>query len=172
MTNQTIERLKQEAQTNQAANAMFHVLATRERARSTITLRALSRKMKKEGFDYPNTAYVAILSLLAQLGLGQLLTDARGRTKALKSITVSLPSLGRAICDKGAMAKVKQFRARPRFISLMPAPAPIKKEEQMARGLTLIVPVAGSRTVNLPIPEGMSPEDLALLVARFQEKRA
>lgn len=115
--NELISRLRTEASTNPAANAVFHMWALRLRARFTVTIGSLSAKMRAEGFHYTNGDYANLLKFLAGLGFGTLDVSPTGRIKALKDINITLQSIGKAAC--GGNNELFSYRPRNHFKNLV-----------------------------------------------------
>ncbi len=119
--NQTIvDSLKQEITKNPAADAVFHVLALRNRSRSTLTIAGLSNKMHKEGFTFDRKHYVDILKLLGKLGFGTLETTPKGKVKGLTHISVKLKSIGEAACNKQQETDLIPYTPKPKYKDLIP----------------------------------------------------
>lgn len=111
MTKQNVaEALNKERQGNPVWDAVAHVLAFRQRNRSTLTTKGLWLKMRKEGFTYNEREYQPVVKFLADLGLGKLQVTRRGRPTGLKDIRMPLQQIGVAACggDAGGPDKTKK----------------------------------------------------------------
>lgn len=117
-----IEILKNMATTNKAANDVFHDFATRERARGQVTLRALTLRMKKEGFNHDAKAYAQVLKSLADCGFGDLRMNKRGNVIGVFGIRTTLQSIGKAII--GRTEKVIKYAPRNKYSPLKSEPVP------------------------------------------------
>lgn len=176
---QIIESLKLAAQKDKATDAVLHVFAMRERARAQVTMSALEQKMRAERFSFDRQDYVRVLKLLAELGLGRLDTDTRGRVRALKDIKTSLQSIGAAAC--GQSTKLDRFKMRNKFSKItagvvkeklaapVEVPAPQKEAGVTAIGLTVSI---NGKMMTVSVPKDLTAQEIALLVGRFQDKRS
>lgn len=176
-----INQLKQEAK-DPATGAVMHVFALRERARNQVTIGALMQRMEKEGFNFPNPKdkYSHVLRMLANLGFGQLVTDAKGNVKMLKGINATLQSIGKAACEDG---KLDKWKPRNKYTkvsaptpTIIPSPAPALKlvEEKPAAApptskvtATLHL-VVGQRTLDLTVPEDITAPELIQIMNKFK----
>lgn len=172
---QAIEVLKQSVKSNAAHNAVLHMWALRQRARFQVTLAALKQKMKAEGFDFPDAEYAALLRIMAQLGLGTIVADKRGKVTALKDIRITLQSLGQAVI--GNSAKLESYRQRTSYIEL---PKPVDKsgtETPPTVKLTafetpvIVTFIVNGKPVNVSFPKEANAEDIGTVVERFQRAR-
>lgn len=114
---QVVEVLKKTATKSKVANDVFHAWALRERTRNVVTVEALAQRMKKEGYEYPNHEYAALLRQLSQIGLGKLETSATGKVKALTDVRLTLQSIGQAAV--GDDKSLTGWRPRNKFGHLM-----------------------------------------------------
>lgn len=180
-----IEKLKQAAKINPVANAVFHVFASRERARNQVTVASLAKRMAAEGFNYPAAEYPPVLELLASLGFGHLVKNKAGQAVALKDVKVTLQSIGLAAC--GQAPKLQGFQPRRRFGKLRSVPRPAAQPrvlpvKEAARPITVIrrrtgnpplvltfvVPETG-KAINISIPDDWGKEDVAELVGKLHK---
>lgn len=159
-----IETLKQKASQNQATNDVLHAWAARERARQSVTVEALTHRMKREGFKHTREDYAEVLKTMADLGIGQLVKDSKGRISALKDVKTTLQSLGSAVV--GTAANLKSFRARNRYRKMphnqAPAPAASKS--------VVITVYLGQKALPIPVPKDLTSEEIADLVEALQAK--
>lgn len=174
---QVVESLKQMA-TKKVANDVFHAWALRDRTRQVVTVEALAQRMKKEGYDYPQHEYAAILRQLSNMGLGRLETGAGGKVRALKDVKLTLQSIGKAAVGD---APLQGWHARNRFGHLIastdrapelvqePAPKPVEapKTPSIAMGVTLVLSVNG-KAVTIPVPDGLTVQEVGALVAKLK----
>ncbi len=175
---EAIERVRQEASKNPAVNAVLHVWAMRQRARSQVTIRALAKTMQKEGFEFPVQDYARVVHLLAANGLGHLQRGPKGKVTGLSGIKVTLQSLGMAACGQGVT--LKTFNQRTHFAKVQPPqPAQSVPDAQpmsqtppipapKAPGLTLTVLIKDG-PLEINIPTGMTPEAVAELIRRLRD---
>lgn len=116
-----IETLRAMANKSKAANDFFHSLATRERGRGTLTVRAVEQRMKKEGFEHGADEYRSILGAMASLGFGTTKLDRSGRIEGLISITTQVRDIGRAVVE--GVSGLSKFATRHKYSPLaMPKP--------------------------------------------------
>lgn len=183
--NQAIETLKLKAATIPAVGAVLLQWSTRDRARNQVTLRALSQKMKREGYKHEPAEYALALKAMSEAGFGTLETDAKGKVKALKNIKVKLQSVGQSVL--GTDGSLKPFRPRNRFQTLNTKPveattapkppaqvvlkrrATDKIKVQKSPPVSILVIINGKDVV-IPIPANMTAEDVGALVRNFQLK--
>ncbi len=171
---QVINSLRHEAQRNPVVADVFHVFATRQRARHQVTVRALSMRMEKEGFKYKNNDYVGVLKLLSDTGFGVLRRDVKGQVTALTNIKVTLQSLGRAVIGKDKELKALTFRNKFSSLSPMakiitneakPKPAVYPYRAVSSVSITLTI---NKKPVIIPLPNTLTPEEIAALIKHFQ----
>lgn len=184
-----VESLKNKAQTNACANAVFHVWAVRQRARNMVTMASLTQKMTEEKFTFPRAEYEQFLKFLGGLGLGTLEVSRTGRVVALKNIKISLQSIG--LSAVGHKEALQVFRTRKRFERLpivtgasMPsaekasekkAPTSIQTVatpiENTESGVIIRLMVRGKPLELAPNPEWTT-EDLVSLIERLRDKKS
>ncbi len=189
-----IQTLRNEAKTDKATEAAFQVCAVRNRARNRVTVDGLIQRMHIEGFtDYDETDAVRFLEILTRTGFGRLEKDAKGHVKALTDIKVTLQSIGRVAC--GEEVDLDKFKKRNRYVKLAevpkaamlatpakPAPKtvavpklapkalvrPVAPPRRATVGLTFHV---GAREIKLPLSDDLTPEEIAMIVAKFQDRK-
>lgn len=174
---QIVEALQKEAKTNPASSAVFHVFASRERARSTVMLTSLYNGMKKEGFSFSRADYVSVLKLLNSLGFGTLYQDSRGRVLGLKNVKTTLQSIGEAALGNSNV-NFQSFRPRNRYTNLQPRnqnireiyprsplEAPVKAKEDCKVNLEVDI---NGKTIHIPMTKNLTSEDIASLINRLQ----
>lgn len=189
--NQTdvINRLKQEAASNPAFNAVCHVFALRERARHQVTVQALDYRMRKEGFNFDKSQYANILKILGELGIGRVDHDRNGNVTALRDVKTTLQSIGKSAVS-GQVTKLQNYNRRHTFSELA-AVAEKLTGKKMAKRLSLpVAPISddtrttapkveypvsltvviGGKPVNFRVPTNLSAEEIAALVIRFHDK--
>lgn len=168
-TIEIVNALRTEAKTNKVANDVFTVWAMRERSRAEVTLNGLHQRMVREGFNYTKQDYAPFLRTMARLGVGRLETQGGTKVVAIKNVHWKLDSLGKAAL--GEIGHVRSFRARNRFepIKTIDVPKAVEKKVEIkpCAPVTLTVSVNG-KSLNLPIPNEFTPEDVGALVAQFQ----
>ncbi len=172
---EAIERVRKEASQNPAVNAVMHVWAMRQRARSQITVKAVAKTMKRERFDFKTEDYERIMQLLAVNGFGHLQRNPKGRVTGLKDIKVTLQSLGLAACGQGAVLRI--VHKRPKFVRMhqtKPAQPPIPTIRTPAKPKVEYKPMIltvslGGRTLDIPLPADITDEELSVLVRRHRD---
>ncbi len=165
-----INQLRNEVRIKEAFNAVAHVFAVRQRARHQVTLTALLRTMRREGFNHPVEAYTGVLEKLAALGFGRVEKDAKGHVRALKDVRVTLQSIGSAAC--GTASSLSSRKLRTRYRQLAPRPAVLApKVERPAIGLSVVVH-SGGKQLTIPVPAGLTLADMAGLLEELRSKGA
>jgi hypothetical protein len=185
MTEVQIERLTTEAKSNPVWNAVAHVFALRERARSQVTIQALMQKMREEGFNWDRKDYEQVLRLLASVGVGRLVSDSKGRPLALVDIKLTLQSIGKVAA--GGSTEVQGFRRKSRFGRL--AGPMVRRKRRKARATKtvevrrptrqprpyqtpaprlILTVIVNDKPVNIPVPNDFAPEDVAKLISDLQ----
>lgn len=119
--NKVSAKLKQEATQDIAFSAVCHVFALRKRTRQQVTMHNLKMVMDKEGFKFSKQEYEKTLLKLGDLGLGTIQRDNKGRVKALKGITYTLQSIGRAALAQ--TNRVDKAHVTPHFNKLPVEPS-------------------------------------------------
>lgn len=172
--NELVESLKYELETNKVSNAVFHVFALRQRARNDITLESLAIKMKSEGFNYPASELAHVLKFLANVGVGRLELDSRGRVKALRDIKIKLQSIGQAAC--GQVSRVDMNKQRHRFTTLpMKSMAhdivmPSKPVQQVNQTPVQVTLEFNGKPMSFNFPKHFNERDIAEVISRFRGK--
>jgi hypothetical protein len=192
-TIETVQKLTNEAKVNPVWNAVAHVFALRERARSQVTVTALEQRMKDEGFEFGREDYENVLKLLASVGVGKLVRDTKGRINALVDIKVTLQSIGKVAA--GAATEVMGFQRKRRFgklagarrrakrkggpLTMLRQPAPKLEDRRPGReprpyqtpgARVVLTVIIGEKPVNIPIPAELTADEIAKLIGSFTEK--
>lgn len=150
------DKLKEEVKNNQVANAVFHLLATRKRTRSSLTLLALTQRMQGEGFKYSKKQYGEVLNTMAKLGVGTAITNYKGHCTGLKGIQVNLSELGRSVFDDSGVVKSSNV---------------LKSIEKTLK--TKVIPITAidiaveGKTAHVRFEEGVTPRELMSFLSRF-----
>lgn len=183
---QAVITLRREAARNPVVNDVCHVFAARKRARHQVTVRALSLRMKKEGFAHKDAEYAEVLSLLSDTGFGTLEKDRKGRVVALKNVKTTLQSLGKAVIGQkqelealhlrnkfSALAPaaqlIKQAKVTPIAPNTSPLPAQLAVYPYRATGSISITLTINKKPVIIPLPATLTPEEIASLIKHFQD---
>lgn len=171
--NQAIETLRKQASQDAVLHDVLLMFGARERARSQVSVRGLSLAMRAAGFKHNEDKYRQVIKLLGSLGFGSVETDRKGKVRVLKNITVRLNSIGGAVHEK---ASLESFRPRNRYQSIeLPAISPPLNRRATDRitdlaTITITLPLNG-KNIKLEVPRNLSPEEIAGLLSRFQEKK-
>lgn len=160
-----VSKLRERTKTNKAFDVIMHVFGLRERARSILTIDGLAQRMKANNFNFDYKDYVATFQFLAELGLGQLVTNSKGKVIALKGIKVSLQSMGKAAC--GQNIPLDNFTKRNIYENIIPA-APVSKPEVLQKAeedqqMSITIQVRDI-PIMLKIPSRTSTHDLAVMI--------
>lgn len=182
MTNQiqVIDTLKQLANSDSVANAVFHMWALRERARHEVTVDGLHARMKKEGFTHAKQQYAPLLELMARLGFGKLYRDGKGNIVALREVRMTLQSIGRAVCGRELKPQLRPFKKKNIFQTmslnreLMVEPTPPKPIVPPKAPIALaekgeITVSFDSKSLTFPINGDLSDEEIAFLINKFRK---
>ncbi len=177
--NEMIKRLKQEAQTNDLARAVFVVWGMRDRARSVVSVNNLSNTMVKHGFSFPVERYEDLLKFLADMGIGKIHRSPKGKVQALVDIPIKLQSIGQAA--SGHNTGLKSMRRKARFKSLpkveeglQAAAAPtmpglVTKPKVIANRVPVVLSVMmGDKRVDIPVPADLSDDEIKILFRGVQ----
>lgn len=177
---QMVEILKKEASQNPASNAVLHMMALRQRARSQVTIESLALKMKEEGFKFDKKDYEPLLRLMGKLGFGRLQTDPKGHIVALKDINVKLQSIGMAVCGKNF--NFVKFNKKPKYRAFLHSITPEETKapevaksavkavpvEPKAKKITVIVEI-GDTPVTFPIPTNLDSDEFSYLMNQIKK---
>lgn len=123
--------LKQEANTNKPFADVCTVFAMRERTRSQVTVNNLQVVMESNKFNLDKNQCRQILEIFAKIGIGRLIKDSKGQTRALVDIKQTLQSIG--LTAMGDTLNLKPFRPQAKYTELLPEPqkrAPDMKQER------------------------------------------
>jgi hypothetical protein len=170
--NYLVSKLRNEVVNNEVFSAVMHKFALRQRARAQVTLHSLTQTMDKEGFKYTRADYVEVLKVLGGLGFGKLEYDSKKRLIALKNVNTTLQSIGKAAVGKGELKKV-QFKNKFNTLTTMPLKRAIslevKRDTVKAVSIRyqaeLTVKFSKDETTTFPLPGGLSPKELGLLLS-------
>lgn len=154
-----IQKLKTETKNNPAATPVFHLLALRERTRSTLTLSALRQRMKEEGFDYTTEQYRELFKVMASVGLGTAVMNRVGTCVGIKDIRVSLAALGKAACDMKDMPEIKQRRREGDKHS---------DTQVFVKPITSLPVSINGKDAIIQFPNGLTASELSLLLRKMQ----
>lgn len=150
------------------------MFASRQRTRHQVTLRALSMRMKKEGFEHKDAEYAQVLKLLSESGFGTLEKDGKGRVKALKNVVATLQSLGAAVAAKGK--SVQSSHPRPKFRTIVSNVVTDNADKTPSTPIRLTSDISltlkiGNRPVNLPMPSDLTAEEIGYVVAKLRNSK-
>lgn len=155
---EAIQKLKNQTKNNAAADDVFYLLAIRERTRGTLTLGALSQKMRQEGFHHTNDEYREVLGALAGAGIGTAVVNRVGNCVGVKDIKVNLADLGVAACTSARLAKARKE------VAVLEVVAKKKTYGIDVKPInSLEISINGSPAV-IQFPKGLSAGDLAELL--------
>lgn len=176
-SNDIVNRLRKEVESNPVFNAVMHKFALRERARAQVTLHSLTQTMTNEGYKYKREEYVGVLKTLGALGVGRLEFDSKNRLVALKDIKITLQSIGKAAIGGGEQLNNTKFQRRFKNLPQTSAVLPVKRAISPAVKSDTVQAVniryAAEVTVKFnkdeittfKIPGGLSPKELGLLLS-------
>ncbi len=174
--NEMIKRLKQEAQTNDLARAVFVVWGVRDRARSVVSVNNLANTMVKHGFTFPVERYEDLLKFLAEMGIGKIHRSPKGKVQALVDIPIKLQSIGQAA--SGHNTGLKSMRRKARFKSLpkmedpqevSAMPGLVTKPKVIANRVPVVLSVMmGDKRVDIPVPADLSDDEIKTLFRGVQ----
>lgn len=168
-----IETLKDEAKRNKAYRDVFQSWSQRERARDQVTVRTLYYQLKDDGKENDREEYARLLGLLSKLGLGNVKYDKKGDVIALVDVQATLQSIGQAVMGKGKT--LEAFTRRAPIGRFAPAqqsysePAPAPRAAASTRPVSITIPIGG-RMVDVPIPDGLSSEELGEFIRKLLGK--
>ncbi len=167
------KQIRARAETSRTFAAMCKVFAERERTRRQITIHSLFITMTKAGYEFTRVEYMTELQFLADLGIGILELSRTGVLRALKSIDVTLQSIGlvgtgkKLVLEKsnvGALRKAnisfKRSAAKTKTVHIPTETAPVDKVADKA---TLILTINGRRMVLDLVPKVSANELLNLI---------
>lgn len=184
---EVIANLKRLAGANPVAHALFVVWSSRTRARTTVTVGAVTQMMRAEGLKHPRGDYAKILAALGDLKLGTLIYSLRGNVAALTNVGATLQSIGAAALGNAGELTYRRYSRRVAHImtpTAKPPKAPVKAQPKpKAEVLTPIEKVwKGSKSFDsltigfrvkdkvftVEVPKGCTTQELAELVTRLQ----
>lgn len=176
---EVVAKLRDEASKNPTFNAVCHIFAMRERSRNRVTLNSLMATMKREGFvKFDKASYEGVLKLLADLNLGKLDYDIRGRLRSVKGIKVTLQSIGMsAVSKQDSLATVSekdQPLKQPQLPKIPPFPSPFPNTPPAPKASSkqVVVKIEFEGTVlTFQCPDGVQPRDVLALLAGLYTKR-
>lgn len=167
---QIVEVIRKEAKENKVADAVFHMWATRDRARGTVTVGGLEQRMKAEGFHFDKADYAKFLRFLSALNFGKL-DESSGKVRGLKDVKIKLQSIGQAAI--GTKQTLDGWRARNRYKHLVPetkvATATATPTAKPAKAAPVFLAVQlKDKLVSIPIPGDLEDAEVAALVHRLR----
>lgn len=116
-----IDALREEAKFNGDFAAVAKVFSNRERSRAQVTVNTLKAAMAAEQWNLTTEAAQHIIKFLADLKLGTLHKDTKGRIRGLINIKYTLQSIGKAAIVPMENA-LSTFKHRTKQASLPTAP--------------------------------------------------
>lgn len=172
-TNIVIETLKKEIEKNETAKDVLYMWAMRQRTRGQVTVSALKLRMDKEGYKHSVEQYRSFLALLANLGVGTPEKRSNGQVNALKHVTYTLQSLGKAVLSQDA--RLKSYSQRASFKEIVNTAKAIKLDPgsisvhpmRISSNISISVTVNG-KPVIIPVPETLSLAEISGLIKRLQ----
>lgn len=153
----TIEQLRELYKSSQVAAAVLDSFSKRERDRDNIKLRALIRRMQKDGYEYVSDEYADVLEKLAKLELGTLEKNSRGRVVGLKNIVTPLQSIGESA--QGSEIYLTPWQKPKRVLK-------VGKKESMPLVLTFVL---SGKTINISIPRDLEPDAVSRLISSLNQ---
>jgi hypothetical protein len=154
-----VEQLRKLAQSNPAADAVFHSFAMRKRTRRDLPLKVLNRRMRLVGFKFSREQYAEVLVAMSNLGFGQLYRTTRGKVHGLRNIPVTLQSIGEtAFGGKYSLKENREPRAKIEKLAVEP-----ETQETTNSPIVLTFLVHG-KAVNVSIPKDMTTKDVTEIV--------
>lgn len=164
------KKLRAEVANSEAFKAVCHVFSQRERARSQVTIGALTLRMEHAGFHFKRSQYEEVLKSLASLGLGKL--DAKGnKVKALRDIRVTLQSIGQVAV--GSQDTLDTFNRRNSFVALQvpktQAKAPPKSDPKYP--IAIVATIQGEQ-VSFPLSFSLTGAQICVLIQNLQTQAA
>jgi hypothetical protein len=160
--------LKKETALNQAADAFFHVCALRQRNRNKLTIKSIYQKMLLKGFNYDRSHYEKILKVMADLDLGKLEVNKKGKTIGLTDIKIPLKKLGALVIEQKLLVSeatiVKTSEATKQQWG---AGATARGPKGYPVSITVVV---NGKPVNFRVPPELTTTDIADLVVRFRSE--
>ena len=172
--NQMIEKLKKELPANPVLHSVLLMFAMRDRTRRTVTVSGLRLKMNREGFQYTDDQLRGVIKTLAASGLGALDVGPKGGVRGIKDISVTLQSLGAAVCGTGS--SLESFKTKHHFakVSKEAAKGPKEVAKKPALKFTPIVltAVVNGKPLNIGIPNSFTLADIGLLLDKLRDASA
>lgn len=162
---QVVETLKKEIDSNPVVSDVLHVFAMRKRTRAVVTLHSLVQRMKNAGFNHERSEYITVLKVLANIGLGKLDVDSRGKVRALKDIKTTLQSIGQAAIQQAD--NLVNFHQRNKFHKINPEVIGLRRVAPTGTDVSLKVLING-KEVSVSLSKELTPEEIGTLVSKFQ----
>lgn len=156
---QLIEQLKVKAEKSEVLRAIIDVFSKRERTRSTVTVPALSNKLKANGTAFSREDCRAALKDLANLGLGSAIKDSRGNIQGLKNIILNLNQIGNEV--KGSPYVLPKHGLKQPNVG---RPAILRKAPENRPNVSITVSFHG-KPLTLDIPKGFNGKDISDLIS-------
>lgn len=161
------EKLQTEVKNSPAFKAIAELFTKRERARSRLTLNALTATMIRTGHKFSREECKAVLLFIARIGCAVGDYDARSSLRGIKSIRFTLQSIG--LVALGRSQLLEPFGVRS---SAAPAPTPQTVAETIGTnrnsvGIRLQVTLDDSNHVSFELPNKITPTELITLLSKF-----
>jgi hypothetical protein len=166
---QIIDNLKKEANNNSVAKDIFEYFCSRERARQTLTVDALYKRMTLEGIKHSRYEYAAVISVLSALGIGKLNKDLKGRVKGLTNVNYTLKSVGEAALGKinTLESSIVSERTGP-TVKAYAASNKDRSTHIKVKVLELDVEIGG-KLVKVQLPTEVTRDELINLISFFKQ---
>lgn len=124
-----VQKIRTAANTDRLLSAVCLLWSKRIRARNQVTVTRLATSLEENGFHFTKDEIRSLLQKLADLGLGKLHKNTRGKVLSLVDIRYTLQSVGKAVVAKetnlAIFSVANKFRKLPEIETVTPAP---KKE--------------------------------------------
>lgn len=174
-----VEALRKEASSNKVFDAVCHVFALRKRTRARVTIHGLQLYMTAEGFKFTNEEYKNVITFLARIGVGKLMTNRAGKVTGLSDITLTLQSLGKAAVTKEATAFKNRAQTQTKFQDLSAeigkihqtnfiegkSKLPIRQSQAYPAFLTVLIE---GKPINFAGPNNLTADNLADFLNQFK----
>lgn len=166
---QIAEALKKQRVNDPVWDAVAHVLAFRQRNRSTLTTKGLWLKMRKEGFNYNEGSYAPVVKFLAGLGIGKLQTTKRGRAVGLKDIRVPLQQIGVTACGPEGGDSIPAIPPPRKPSPVLKTASKVSKAEYEVKEPLVVSLRMYGHAVKVVLPHSISAYDTVRIITKLNQ---
>lgn len=175
---QLVESLRALAHKDSVVYDVLLYFSTRQRSQRAgrVYVNALRDSMSVEGFKHAGDEYARVLRAFSEtFHLGVTMRNAKGKVLGIQKVTMSLPSLGKAVLAEGALRNSKSRNRYQKLEAPKAVAAPVSREQRNPRpwqtpsSNVVVTFLINGKAFNLTVPQGTTPMEIGELVYKLQD---